>query len=150
MSTDLYLVPVIEGEDFAAGMALFEALESGEGESLYEGADGRKAAKVLTDLDPRYTAFEKDYTEIARLERIREEEARRKYDEVQLNGTSRDGKPLSQFNFYRDRIIVHIYSGSTESEINTLLVALCRATGFGVVDPQSEEVYRLRPDGRLA
>lgn len=149
MSFDLYLLPLQHTDDFDAAMKLLDALNRKDPNYAYE-LDARNAAQTVLQLDPRYQPFQKNFAEIAKYERITEQEARIRHDSVELNGQAADGQPLAQFHFHRYHIIIHCYSGTTADELDQHVLALCAATGLAAVDPQEGVIWRLQEDGTLA
>lgn len=149
MSYDIYLLPLQTTDDFDSAMSLLSGLD--EKPMVVEGPiDARDAASAVSEMDQRYKPFERDYAAIARYEKISEEDARKRYDWVELNGTSESGKPLAQFVFNRTHVVIHWYSGTTSEELENFLQAICSVTGFAAVDPQEGTVSWLREDGTLA
>jgi hypothetical protein len=138
MATEFYLFQVPDDTDFDTAMELFEEFEFGEAEPqcVY---DRHRLAKFLIKLDPRYEIFAMDYEEIAKLEDTSAEEARGRYDYLELNGQAGD-KPMAQFTIYDNHVNVEWHSGTTEEEMNRYLVALSQETGYTVVDPQTGEL----------
>lgn len=149
MSFDLYLLPLRPTDDFDAAMSLLHALDRKDPNCVYE-LDARDGAKTILQLDSRYQPSQKNFAEIARFEKTTEEEARRRYDSVELNGRANDGQPLAQFHFHRYHIVIHCYSGTSADELDQYVIALCAATGLAAVDPQEVNVWRLQQDGTLA
>ena len=135
VSFDLYLLRLPKGSTADAAMEFIAELESGVRVSSRK-PDRHEIVKLLLGMDSRYELFQKDYAEIAKFEGISAQEARDRDDSVELNGEA-DGKPLTQFIIYDDRIVVHWYSGTNDPEMIRLLEALCQETGYTVVDPQS-------------
>jgi hypothetical protein len=129
-------------------MYLLDALDRKDPAYAYD-LDARDAAQTILRLDPRYRAFQKNFAEIAKHEKITEEEARRRHDSVELNGRDNHGQSLAQFHFHRYHIVLHCYSGTSPDELDRYVIELCRATGLAAVDPQESNVWRLLADGTL-
>ena len=139
MSYDLYLLELPSDDLNEARSRLEERLARARGEStppeLKEGA-----AEALMNADSRFQPFKKDYQAIAEFEGISVEEARKRYDELELNGPGEE--KLAQFVFDNGYIAVHWYSGTTPEEMLNYLEILCRETGYAVFDPQASTVTR--------
>ena len=148
MSFDLYLLPLQPTDGIEAAVELCERLGSGDSDPRAAAIDVRTAADVLLDLDPRCSLFALKYSEIARFENITIDEAKRRYDYVELNGPE-DGPSLAQFVFYASHVVVHWYSGTSEEEMFRYLAAICRHTGQTLIDPQSGQIHRLGRDGNF-
>lgn len=148
MSFDIYLIPLQPIDDFESAMLIFDSLDKGFAAPKFEG-DARLAADVIMQLDTRYRPFQRNFPEIARYERISEVEARERHDSVLLNGMTTGGEPMAHFEFHRDHVVVHWYSGTTPDELDQYIVAICKATGLAAVDPQESSVLRLQADGTL-
>src|SRR5262245_6278953 len=119
MSHDLCLLTLPKDADAETAMQLVAKLEAGSRMSGVE-HDRHRLAQLLIGLDSRYGIYKKDYAEIGKLEGISVKEARDRDDSVELNGET-NGKPLAQFIIYDDRIVVHWYSGTTDTEMNRYL-----------------------------
>ena len=76
-------------------------------------------------------------------------DAQARYNYVQMNGPEDADKALAQFTFYVDRVIVHWYDGTTETDMFNYLEEICRKTGLSLVDPQDGRVYRLGSNGEF-
>ena len=148
MSYDLYLLPLAPEDDFDAALALFSSLEHDT--PIEEQFDARSAVNAVTRLDPRYEAKSFDGDPMAEFLSLPIEAARLCHDSVQLNGTGHGGWPLAQFFFYRSRVVIHCYSGTTADELDQLVSAVCLQTGLAAVDPQFGTVLRPQADGTLA
>src|SRR5205085_2038898 len=98
MSVDVYLLPLQPTDDFDGAMDALASLDCHAGTG--PNGDVRDAGEVITRMDGRYSPFEKDYAAIAAYEKTTEEEARRRYDHVELNGVAASGAPLAQMIFY--------------------------------------------------
>jgi hypothetical protein len=148
MSFDLYLLPLQLEDDFDTAMSLLAALECKDPEYAYE-LDARDTAQTILQLDPRYRPYQKDFAQIAEYEKITEDEARQRYDSVQLDGHDDAGRSLAQFHFHRYYIVIHCYSGTSADELDAYVIELCKATGLAAVDPQESKVWRILEDGTL-
>lgn len=138
MSYDLFLLALPNGADAAAGLDQLAGLEAGTATPAAK-CDRHVLAKLLMELEPRYTIFEKDYEEIANFEGITSDEARRRDDCVELDGESNDG-PLAQFIIHDDRVEVHWYPGTSEAQMNSYLRTLCHKAGYNVLNPQDGSI----------
>ncbi|HEX5270926.1 MAG TPA: hypothetical protein VFW33_10580 [Gemmataceae bacterium] len=148
MSIDIYLLPLQPADSFEVAEVVLASLECNAEAGPH--VDIRDAAEVIIRMDGRYTPFEKDYVAIAAFENTTEEEARRRYDHVELNGVATNGAPLAQMIFYRKWAVISWYSGTTADELDRYVIAICASTGLAAVDPQARTVWRLQPDGTLA
>jgi hypothetical protein len=148
MSFDLYLLPLQATDDFQSAMSVLDTLDR-VGIEPQPGLDVRHAADVIMQLDPRYRSIRMNFAEIAKYERISEEEARTKYVWIELNGTANSGEPMAQFVFHPRHAVIHWYAGTTPDELDRYVIAICAATGLAAVDPQEETVQWLQEDGTL-
>src|SRR5690606_18896016 len=110
MSYDLYLLELPSDDPDEARSRLDERIVRARDESVPpEQKEG--AAEALMNADSRFQPFKKDYQAIAEFEGISVEEARKRYDELELNGPAEE--KLAQFVFDNGYITVHWYSGTT-------------------------------------
>lgn len=140
MSYDLCLLKVPPEAKFDDALRQMDEVLTNEGVGTKE-CDPQRMARLLMNLEPRYEPFEKDYDEIANFEDLTVEEARKRYNSIEVNGEA-DGKPMAQFIIYENHVDVHRYSGTTEAELNKYLQALCAETGYAVLDPQKGTITR--------
>jgi hypothetical protein len=145
MSYDLFLLRLKADDDIAAALQSLESIDSVS--SATEGLDVRSAADVLERIEPRYRRFSLDYAEIARFENISINDAKSRYNYVELDGPP--DSAMAQFIFHPHHVDVHWYSGTSEEEMLVYLKALCAHAGLSVVDPQSNKILRLDVSGNL-
>ena len=136
MSTDLYLLPLedSEGPDEAA-KKLRNLAATGAGEQLMA-----QLAAIIKRVDQRYREAEKDFTKLAAFFKIDEDEARKRFGAIQLDGPPEDR--LAQFEICNTHVAIHWYSGTTKRDMAAYLEALCTESGYAIFDPQSHVVFR--------
>lgn len=145
MSYDLYLFRLAADADFKAASALMDKLTD---EKVTDPAfDARDAIDTLLNIEPRYKRRAVDYAALARRRGTSEEEVRRQHNYIQVLGPL--SSPMAMFTFCPSYISVNLGSGTSAEELERYLTALCRVTGYSVVDPQSGEVHRLQANGTL-
>jgi len=156
MSYDINLVRVPPGADpeavADASVAMDEEaqLNPGEPDSTKEQIKRRLAAALQT-VNPLLTAFPFDYSDLARLEKITEQEARRRFRHIELNGPD-DGNGI-QITLFDDTATITIpywHHGQKAQqalqEIWSYLEIFERDAGFRAYDPQLEHILSLRRD----
>jgi hypothetical protein len=89
MSYDLYCYPATSGvPDVAEARALVEAINAAEEAGQYQGNISQTKERItaaLIERDSRLEPFKFDYGKIAESEKISEDEARLRYQHVELN-----------------------------------------------------------------
>ena len=149
MSFDVDLVPLWPDDDFAAAMDTLTWLDAG-GRFHPPPLDPQSVAAVVMRIDPRYRPVAVDAEAIAdRLGTMSPGEVRRRFADVHLGGRADDGSPLAQLHFYQSHVVIHCYSGTSADELDQMVIAICRQTGLAAIDPQTEVVWRMQPDGTL-
>ena len=156
MSYDLHLVRIPPGADAQAvvdaSVAMDEEaqLNPGEPDPAKEETKRRLAA-ALQAVNPLLTAFPFNYSELARLEKITEQEARRRFRHVELNGPE-DGNGI-QITLFDDTVTItipywhHGYKAQQAfREIWSYLEVLEGGGGLRSYDPQLERGLSLGTD----
>jgi hypothetical protein len=146
MSYDLYCyrAPSDVPND-AEAQALVEAInaaeEAGESRATASGIKERIAA-ALIEYNPRLEPFKLDYRKIAESEKISEDEARSRYQYVELDPPERD--LAIQLTVYDDHVFISIpywYQGSKADEVffqcSQYLRVIRKTAGFFAYDPQT-------------
>lgn len=102
--------------------------------------------KALTQFNPRLEAFDFDYGEIAKLTETTIEEAKKKFDHIEIN--SPDGDIAVQLIIYDHHVHISVpywYKGEDARNLFQLLksyIKIIRDTaGYFIWDPQTGEVY---------
>jgi hypothetical protein len=145
MSFDLFLFRVAPDADFHAARAVLDDLMD---KKLADPSfDARDAVDTLLKVEPRYQRREFDYAALARVRRTSEDEVRREFDFVSVDGPM--DLPMAQFCFCQSYISINWYSGTSAAELERYLKELCRVTGYAVVDPQNGQIMRLKSNGEL-
>jgi hypothetical protein len=155
MSYDLHLfLPV-------SGMDLLECAVASQEEANEEAVDGpldpaaeerkRRVLAALGSALPHFEPFPFDHSEIAKLDGISEEVARRRFRHVELNGPEDGGGiQITVFDRHASITVPYWHSGERASvvfrEIWAALAVLEREGGFRTYDPQLEQVIRLQDD----
>ncbi len=156
MSYDLYLLRLADAADpLASARANLERLED---EDVDPGppdlaAEERKQALAdgLRARHPELQPFPFDYPGIARLQGISEEEARRRFRHIELNGPD-DGNGI-QIELFDDRATVTVpywhhgpEADPVFAEIWEYLAVLESAGGYRTYDPQLDRILDLGQD----
>jgi len=105
-----------------------------------------KVALALLEQNPRLEQFQFDYAEIAKVDGISEQEARARYQHIELNPS--EGDLAIQLTVYGDHVFITIpywYRGSDAdrvfSELSRYLRAVRRTAGFFAYDPQTDVAF---------
>lgn len=122
MSYDLYCYRATSGvPNTAEAEAVVEAInaaeEAGELSATSDSAKERTTAALIAH-NPRLEPFKFDYTKISELQKISEDEARLRYQHVELNPP--DGDLAIQLTVYDDHVFISIpywYQGSKADEV---------------------------------
>ena len=141
MSFDLILLEVSTDADAATVTERVAELDARTLEGTGHLERKQRLAAAIMSVEPRYQVGEKDYDAIAEFEQISMEEARRRYDYVQLDGPS--DQKMAQIVIHGEHIVIHWYSGTDEDEMDSYLRVLCDETGYAVFDPQGSLILRL-------
>ncbi len=97
----------------------------------------RRLADILLKMKPDFEEFHIQYEEIAAIDRISLDEARRKYRYIEING------PGIQFTVFDQHVAVGVYSNVNTDELDAVLAALSAEGRFVLFDPSSDEVIDL-------
>lgn len=102
--------------------------------------------KALTQFNPRLETFEFDYDEIARLTTTTIEEAKNRFDHIELN--TPDGDLAIQMTVYDNHVYINVpywYKGEQARELFQYLISyikiISETAGYFVFDPQIGEVF---------
>jgi hypothetical protein len=143
MSVDYYLLPKkVVGLDTGNARAFLDRESKRWSDiplKLDDEAETRKRrlADRLLQLMPGLNTAALRFDEIGRFEKITEDEARRKWRHIELNG-----KRL-QFIIHDNYVQLSCYSGSNSDEVDAVLSVLSRDGSFVVYDSQVERVSDL-------
>jgi hypothetical protein len=155
MSYDLYLIPRSLGPDL---VAVVRAKLQDEEDEVDPGppvaekeARKQRLARALTTSNPELTVFAVDHAALAAEQDITEDEARRRYRDIELNGAE-DGNGIQIF-LGDDRVDVTVPywhhppdAASVFDEIWGYLHILEREGGLAVYDPQLDRILNLAAD----
>ncbi len=151
MSYDLYCYrPVSDSPDVNEARRLVESFNAEEEEMVQrpETIAGMKEqiAAALLQHNPRLQRFVLDYANIARSQNISEDEARDRYQHIELN--SPEGEPAAQFDIHSDYVFVNTpyrYEGRKADDLFTVLSGYLRVirdvAGYFVYDPQKDTAF---------
>jgi hypothetical protein len=126
-----------------------EAQETMDAEDIYDD-DGQKVkhdiAKALTDFNPRLEAFKFDYNEIAKLQNLSVDEAKRQYNHIELNPPDGDlAIQVTVFNNSVSLTIPYWYKGNDARQVFQQLMdylkVIRKTSGYFVYDPQTAQVF---------
>lgn len=102
--------------------------------------------KALTQFNPRLEAFDFDYGEIAKLTATTIEEAKNKFDHIELN--TPDGDLAIQMTVYDNHVYINVpywYKGDQAKklfqDIKSYIKIIREAAGYFVFDPQIGQVF---------
>lgn len=102
--------------------------------------------KALIQFNPRLEAFDFDYGEIAKLTATTIEEAKNKFDHVELN--TPDGDLSIQLTVYDNHVYINVpywYKGEEArklfQDLKSYIKIIRETAGYFVFDPQSGEVF---------
>jgi hypothetical protein len=98
----------------------------------------RKLVNLLLQLKPEFRQFNIRWGDVAEFEKISLDEARRKYRQVQIDGSG------IQFTVFDRYVHVTVYSKFGKEELDAILAALSPEGDFVVFDPQTDRVIDLR------
>ena len=156
MSYDFNLVRIPPGSHpqtvIQASLAAEEASELNPGESNPTKEEAkRRLVAALQAVNPLLEAFPFNYVELARLNNISEQEAKRRFRHVELNGPE-DGNGI-QITLFDDTASITIpywHHGRDAEEVLretwSYLEVLEHEEGFQAYDPQLERLLSLRMD----
>jgi hypothetical protein len=102
--------------------------------------------KALTNYNPRLEAFDFDYGEIAKLTATTIEEAKNKFDHIELN--TPEGDAAVQLTVYDNHVYINIpywHKGEEANklfrDINSYIKIIRETAGYFVFDPQTGRVF---------
>jgi hypothetical protein len=105
-----------------------------------------KIAKALIDFNPRLESFEFDYDEIAKFQGINKEEAKEKFDHIELNTPETD--LATQITIFDNNVSITVpywYSSNKAKDVFDKVTeytkVIRKTAGYFVYDPQTETVY---------
>ena len=105
-----------------------------------------KIAKTLIDYNPRLESFQFDYDEIAKLQGTSVDEAKEKFDHIELN--TLEGDLATQITIFDNNVSITIpywYSGDKAKDVfdrvSEYIKIIHKIAGYFVYDPQTEKVY---------
>lgn len=145
MSYDIYCYKSKLGKpDLAEAKNLIEIEE--DTEAIPDSGTKSKLAAALTEYNPRLENFKFDYEEIAELQGITTDEARKAFSHIELNTPEND--LATQITLFENSVYISVpywYSGDKQTEvfrkISDYLKIIRQTAGFFVYDPQTENVY---------
>jgi len=158
MSYDLYAYRptslVADSSEASAFLGSLEGIEK-SGTALWTDEDRARRDGIVAALrahNPSLTIFELDYAELAKLESITEDEARARFQYVELNPSESDlqqGRALAiQLTVQREYVFLtapYWYKGGEVDRLfeQTLgyLQLLCKTAGYFAYDPQTETAF---------
>ncbi len=145
MSYDLLCYPSKSGTVDKSEAQDFDSIEGSNADAPLR-SNKQKVVSALVHSNPRLEPFLFDYPQIAKLDRISEEEARRKYSHVELNAP--EGDPAIQLTIYDDRVDITIpywYGAGESASVFAQLFAYLRiireTAGYFVYDPQTDSAF---------
>ena len=146
MSYDLYCYRAASGvPNVAEAEALVEAINAAEeaGDTKPTSSDTKeRITAALIEHNPRFERFKFDFSKIAESLKISEDEARLRYQHIELNPP--EGDLAIQLTVYDDHVFISIpywYQGSRADQVFSQLseyIRVIRETaGFFAYDPQT-------------
>lgn len=144
MSYDLYLIHLPPGStpDQVETLALAKAeAELPDTDPDPESSARQQAiADALRIADPKLEPFTFDYAEIARLEHISEQDARRRYRYIELTASDRSGIQITVYDDWVSLTVPYWHRGENAGQVWEQvwlhLRVLCREGAYTVYDPQ--------------
>ena len=146
MNYDVYLLPLEATDNYASIIKRLDKTGEPDSDDFVATVDVRLSAYLLRKLDSRYEPFVFGYEEIARAMKISAAKGKAKSslrEHIEMNGPMSRRPRLAQFLFYRNYVLVHYHSGTTEEEMGKYCTAICRNAGLSIFDAQLETIYRL-------
>ena len=155
MSYDFNLIPKIPGQDPLAAARSFverDVEEINPGPLVPElEVKKKRLANSLIKANPKLALFEKNYSELAEMEDISEDEARTKYRDLEINGLE-DGNGI-QISLLDDSASVTVpywhepgAAAAVMDEIWKYLNVLANEGGYTIYDPQLGKILDLSKD----
>jgi len=149
VSYDLYCYRATSSfPEVAEARALIEAINAAEeaGDAKPPSLTKETITAALIDHNPRLERFKFDYEKMAESQKISEDEARSRYQYVELNPP--EGDLAIQLTVYDDHVFISIpywYRGLTAdqvfSECSAYLRIIRRTAGFFTYDPQTDIAF---------
>ena len=145
MSYDLYCYKSQLGRPNIEEAQIVIEVDEEENNIQPDGELKLKIVKALIDFNPRLESFEFDYDEIAKLQSINKEEAKEKFDHIELNTPETD--LATQITIFDNNVSITIpywYSGKKAKEVFEKVIEytkIIRETAGYFYDPQTETVY---------
>jgi hypothetical protein len=150
MSYDLYCyAPASSVPDATEAQALVELFNADEEAGITKNATSEakeKIAAALMECNPRLERFQFDFGEIAKAAKISEQEARARYQHIELNPA--EGDLAIQLTVHDDHVDITVpywYKGSDAdgvfSQLSDYLRVVRKTAGFFVYDPQTGAAF---------
>ena len=148
MSYDLYCYKSKIGRpDLGEAQTALEETDDANTDSNSSNFDLKeKLAKVLVDFNPKLERFIFDYNEIAKMQNITIEQARKTFQHIEL--TKAEGELAVQLTIYDGNVSITVpywYSGEKAKavfkEVSEYTKLIKQKAGYFVYDPQTENVY---------
>jgi hypothetical protein len=148
LSYDIYCYKSQLGRpDIDEAQSVIEVEENDENEVVEsDPATKLKIAKALFDFNPRFESFEFDFKEITELQKISVEEAKEKFNHIELN--SLEGDLATQITIFDNNVSITIpywYSGEKAKtvfdKVSEYTKLIQKTVGYFVYVPQTENVY---------
>jgi hypothetical protein len=158
MSYDLFCYRAASGvPDAAEAQALIDTFLSAEEASVARAASCETRDRItaaLIECNPLLEPFKFDYRKIAESDGISEEEARSRYQHVELNPP--EGDLAIQLEVHDDHVFITIpywYQGNEAdrvfSQCSKYLQVIRKAVGFLAYDPQTDTAFDPQTTGQL-
>ncbi|MFT3823972.1 MAG: hypothetical protein QM731_08625 [Chitinophagaceae bacterium] len=146
MSYDIYCYQSHLGKpDLEEALAAIEIIDE-ENRSATDPTIKVAIAKALKDYNPRLEQFEFDYEQIARLQGINIEEAKKNFNHIELN--TPEGDLATQITVFDNNVSINIpywYTGEQSEKVFKQVAAYTKiirqTAGYFVYDPQTESAY---------
>lgn len=147
MSYDIYCYKSKLGKpDLEEADSVIEADNDKSAKKAKDPTTKQAIVKALTTHNPRLEAFDFDYGEIAKLTSSTIEEARNKFDHIELNHP--DGDLAVQITVYDNHVFITVpfwYQGQKAEQVFGYLKAYIKiiheTAGYFVYDPQTGQVF---------
>ncbi len=147
MSYDLYCYKSILGRpDLEEAQNVIEVDEEDENDVQSDPKTKLKIATALVNFNPKLESFDFDYDEIAKMQGTNVEEAKEKFDHIELNTS--EGDLATQITIFDNNVSITIpywYSGDKAKEVfdkvSEYTKIIRQTAGYFVYDPQTENVY---------
>ncbi len=117
-----------------------------ETETISDPETKQKIVKALIEYNPRLESFDFDYQEIAKLQGISIDEAKKAFSHIELN--TPEGDLATQITIFDNNVSITVpywYSGDKATEvfdkISNYAKIIRQAVGYFVYDPQTDKVF---------